>query len=78
MGEPARFMLYTHNSDSPLIRNLKLISPSQQVFATRSDNMLTFKIITVASNISEVSGSLLIFLSFLILSFFHYLNLFYS
>lgn len=55
LGEPARFMLYTHNSDSPLIRGMKLISPSHQIFSSRSDNMLNFKIITVISNISEVS-----------------------
>lgn len=55
LGEPARFMLYTHNSESPLIRGMKLISPSHQIFSSRSDNMLNFKIITVISNISEVS-----------------------
>lgn len=57
LGEPSRFMLYTHNSDSPLIRGMKLISPSHQIFSSRSDNMLNFKIITVISNISEVGGS---------------------
>lgn len=55
LGEPARFMLYTHNSDTPLIRGMKLISPTHQIFSSRSDNMLNFKIITVLSNISEVS-----------------------
>lgn len=55
LGEPARFMLYTHKSDTPLIKGMKLISPSHQIFSSRSDNMLNFKIITVISNISEVS-----------------------
>lgn len=59
LGEPARFMLYTHNSDSPLIRGMKLISPSHQIFSSRSDNMLNFKIITVISNISEVHHHLI-------------------
>lgn len=48
-------MLYTHNSESPLIKGIKLSSPTHQVFDSRSDNMLSYKIITVASNISEVS-----------------------
>lgn len=55
MGEPARFMLYTHNSDAPLIRGLKLVSPTHQTYERTIDNMLNFKIITIASNISEVS-----------------------
>lgn len=55
IGEPAKFMLYTHSSEPPLIRGMKLISPSHQIFSSRSDNMLNYKIITVISNISEVS-----------------------
>lgn len=63
LGEPARFMLYTHNSESPLIRGMKLISPSHQIFSSRSDNMLNYKIITVISNISEVNNHFFIFKS---------------
>lgn len=55
LGEPAQFMLYTHNSDAPLIKSIKLISPSHQIYSSRSDNMLNVKIITVISNITEVS-----------------------
>lgn len=60
MGEPARFMVYTHNTDSPLIRALSLISPSHQQFVIRSENMLTVKIISLAANITEVSFTFII------------------
>lgn len=53
MGEPARFMLYTHNTESPLIRGLSLVSPSHQEFVIRSDSMLSVKIISLAANITE-------------------------
>lgn len=69
MGEPARFMLYTHNTEAPLIRSLSLVSPSHQEYLIRSDNMLSLKIISLVANISEVPN-----LNF---SFVHYLNFFY-
>lgn len=56
MGEPASFMLYTHNTESPLIRGLSLVSPSHQEYVIRSDNMLSLKIISLAANITEVSS----------------------
>ncbi|KRT85172.1 hypothetical protein AMK59_1209, partial [Oryctes borbonicus] len=52
MGQPSRFMLYIHNSYQPLIKSIKLISPSQQVFTKRID-MLEIKIIQIESNITE-------------------------
>ncbi|CAH1107269.1 unnamed protein product [Psylliodes chrysocephalus] len=53
MGEPAQFTFYTHNTITPLIKGLKLISPSQQVFTARNDRLIDFKMITLNSNISE-------------------------
>ncbi|XP_025837088.1 calcium-activated chloride channel regulator 4 isoform X1 [Agrilus planipennis] len=53
MSEPAKFMLYTHNAESPLIHGLTLISPSHQEFTVRSESMLGVKIITLVANISE-------------------------
>lgn len=56
MGEPAQFTFYTHNTITPLIKGLKLISPSQQVFTARNDRLIDFKMITLNSNISEVGN----------------------
>lgn len=53
MGEPARFMLYTHDVDTPLIKSLTLTSPSQEVFTRRSDILVSVKIISLTTNISE-------------------------
>lgn len=53
MGEPARFSLFAHNVESPLIRSLSLWSPSQVEYTRRSDSMLVVKIITLAAPISE-------------------------
>ncbi|KAF5270568.1 hypothetical protein FQR65_LT05466 [Abscondita terminalis] len=53
MGEPARFMLYVHNIEQPLIRGVSLISPSHQEYTRLTDNMLYNKIISVAVNITE-------------------------
>ncbi|GJQ72092.1 hypothetical protein Trydic_g3189 [Trypoxylus dichotomus] len=52
MGQPSRFMLYIPNSYQPLIKNIKLISPSQHIFSQRLD-MLEIKIIQIESNITE-------------------------
>lgn len=54
MGEPAQFTFYTHNTVTPLIKGLKLISPSHQTFADRNDKFIDFKMITLNANISEV------------------------
>ncbi|GLV34560.1 hypothetical protein CBL_09041 [Carabus blaptoides fortunei] len=53
IGEPARFALYTHNVDSPLIRSLTLTSPSQVHYQAKSDSLLSVKIITIAASINE-------------------------
>ncbi|XP_074040726.1 LOW QUALITY PROTEIN: calcium-activated chloride channel regulator 1 [Leptinotarsa decemlineata] len=54
MGEPAQFTLFTHNTVTPLIKGLKLISPSHQIFTDRNDKFIDFKMITLNTNISEV------------------------
>ncbi|CAG9863807.1 unnamed protein product [Phyllotreta striolata] len=53
MGEPAQFTFYTHNTITPLIKGLKLISPSHQIFSSRNDRLIDFKMITLNANISE-------------------------
>ncbi|KAK9738117.1 hypothetical protein QE152_g10119 [Popillia japonica] len=52
MGLPSRFMLYIANSWQPLIKNIRLTSPSQHVFSQRID-MLEIKFIQIESNITE-------------------------
>lgn len=53
MGEPASLNFFTHNTAAPLFKSLKLISPSHQVFSSRSDRLLFFKTILLNANISE-------------------------
>ncbi|CAG9817922.1 unnamed protein product [Phaedon cochleariae] len=53
MGEPAQFTFFTHNTVTPLIKGLKLISPSHQTFDSRNDKLIDFKMITLNANISE-------------------------
>ncbi|XP_060522647.1 calcium-activated chloride channel regulator 1-like isoform X2 [Cylas formicarius] len=53
MSEPAQFTFYTHNTVTPLIKGLKLISPSHQVYSSRTDKLLDFKMITLNANWSE-------------------------
>ncbi|CAG9830737.1 unnamed protein product [Diabrotica balteata] len=53
MGEPAQFIFYTHNTVTPLIKGLKLISPSHQIYYSRNDKLIFFKMITLDANISE-------------------------
>lgn len=53
LGEPARFMVYTHNIDNPLLKGLKLVSPSHQVYTDKSEIMYQTKIITLTTNITE-------------------------
>lgn len=54
MGEPAKFAVYTHNTENPLIRTISLTSPSQRVYSTRSDALLSLKMLTVPAVINEV------------------------
>lgn len=53
MGEPAQFIFYTHNTVTPLIKGLKLISPSHQIYSNRNDKFIDFKMITLNANLSE-------------------------
>ncbi|EFA08980.2 calcium-activated chloride channel regulator 4 [Tribolium castaneum] len=53
MGKPSQFTFFTHNSVTPLIKSIKLISPSHQVFAERNDRFIDFKMIGLTANISE-------------------------
>lgn len=53
MGEPAMFTFFTHNTVTPLIKSLKLISPSHQTYSYRNDKFLDLKMITIDANISE-------------------------
>ncbi|XP_017782720.1 PREDICTED: calcium-activated chloride channel regulator 4-like [Nicrophorus vespilloides] len=53
MGEPASLKLYTHNNARPMIKNLVLTSPSQEVFSRYSDSQLTYNVMTIIANISE-------------------------
>lgn len=53
MGEPARFALYTHNAESPLLKSISLWSPSQILYSRRSDRLIGVKIITLVAPINE-------------------------
>lgn len=53
LGEPARFTILTHDIEDPLIRGIKLISPSQKVYSTRSDAMLSLRLMSIPANINE-------------------------
>ncbi|RZC37039.1 DUF1973, CLCA N, Activator LAG-3 and/or VWA 2 domain containing protein, partial [Asbolus verrucosus] len=53
MGRPSQFTFFTHNTVTPLIKNLKLISPSHQISSKRNDRFIDFKMICLNANISE-------------------------
>lgn len=55
LGAPARFAVYTYNTENPLLRGVTLISPSQRVYTTRSETLISLKMLTIAANINEVS-----------------------
>lgn len=55
IGEPAKFTVYTHNTENPLIRTITLTSPSQRVYSTRSDSLLSLKMLSVPAVINEVN-----------------------
>jgi len=55
MGEPAKFTVYTHNTENPLIRAITLTSPSQRTYLTRSDSLLSLKMLSVPAAINEVN-----------------------
>ncbi|BES87543.1 Ca-activated cl channel protein [Nesidiocoris tenuis] len=53
LGEPAKFTVLTHNTENPLIRSITLVSPSHRVYSTRSDALLSLKLLNVPANINE-------------------------
>lgn len=53
LGAPATFVLYTHNSESPLINSVVLTSPSGVTFSKRSDERSQVKQMTIAAQINE-------------------------
>lgn len=61
LGEPARFSVFTYDSVMPLIRSIKLVSPSQVTYSTRSDSLLSMKLLTVNANINEVSFAIVLY-----------------
>lgn len=61
MGEPAKFTVYTHNTENPLIRAITLTSPSQRVYSTRSDSLLSLKMLSVPAAINEVNITITIY-----------------
>lgn len=67
IGEPAKFTVYTHNTENPLIRTITLTSPSQRVYSTRSDSLLSLKMLSVPAIINEVNIVTMIFVVVLFL-----------
>ncbi|GLG98032.1 Uncharacterized protein GBIM_04671 [Gryllus bimaculatus] len=53
LGEPARFAIFTHSTDNPLIRSISLVSPSQFTYSTRSDSLALVKMLTLQATINE-------------------------
>uniref|UniRef100_A0A1B6L3U4 Calcium-activated chloride channel N-terminal domain-containing protein n=1 Tax=Graphocephala atropunctata TaxID=36148 RepID=A0A1B6L3U4_9HEMI len=53
LGEAAKFFIFTHNTENPLIRGVSLVSPSHRVFSTRSDSLLSLKLLSLPANINE-------------------------
>ncbi|KAF7265700.1 hypothetical protein GWI33_020783 [Rhynchophorus ferrugineus] len=53
MTEPAQFTFFTHNTVTPLFKGLKLTSPSNHMYDSRTDRFIDFKMITLNANLSE-------------------------
>ncbi|KAJ1529422.1 hypothetical protein ONE63_006201 [Megalurothrips usitatus] len=53
LGAPARFAVYTYNTENPLLKGVTLISPSQRTYTTRSEGLISLKMLTIAANINE-------------------------
>ncbi|CAG2065475.1 unnamed protein product, partial [Timema podura] len=53
LGEPARFTIFTHSTDNPLIRGISLVSPSQNVYSSRYDFLLIIKLMSLHATINE-------------------------
>lgn len=54
LGAPATFILYTHNSEYPLINSVILTSPSGVTYSDRSDERSIVKQMTIAAQINEI------------------------
>lgn len=74
MGEPAKFTVYTHNTENPLIRAITLTSPSQRVYSTRSDSLLSLKMLCLPAAINEVRIIIIIITRFYVIFFFYALT----
>lgn len=53
MGAPASFLLYTHNTEYPLINSASLSSPSGITYSKRSDERLSVKQMSIEAHINE-------------------------
>lgn len=53
MGKPSQFSFFTHNTITPLIKSLKLTSPSHHEYSERNDRFIDFKMISLTADISE-------------------------
>lgn len=53
MGLPATFILYTHNTEYPLINSVTLKSPSGVTYSKRSDERLSVKQLMIEAPINE-------------------------
>jgi len=56
LGEPAKFTVFTHNIENPLIQSISLVSPSQVIYKAQSDSLVAVKLLTLSANINEVSS----------------------
>lgn len=54
LGEPAQFVIYTHSPENPLLKAVRLVSPSQKIYTGRSDSSLQFRLMRIITNINEV------------------------
>jgi hypothetical protein len=55
LGEPSQVHVYLHNSNTPLVKQVTLVSPSQRVYNSKSDELLNIKILKINAIINEVS-----------------------
>ncbi|XP_030763099.1 calcium-activated chloride channel regulator 1-like [Sitophilus oryzae] len=53
LTEPAQFTFFTYNTVTPLFKGLKLTSPSNHVYDSRTDKFIDFKMITLNANLTE-------------------------
>lgn len=56
LTQPSSFFIYTHNSEQPLLQNIKLISPKGVKYVQRSDSRLALKQLTITSVLNETGS----------------------